>query len=130
MRALANRGTGRVDAVLIEVKNVQATAVGVTPPEALPSSGMGDVRVLIDNPRVIVTRQRYAPNAYTTRARHFHPHDSVVVYRRGGYTWLPYGHSGPARVRGGDLDIVPANTWHTFGNAGSDPLEFLAIFPK
>jgi quercetin dioxygenase-like cupin family protein len=130
LRVLENRGTVRVDAVLIEVKNVPPSAVGVTPPEALPSIGTVDVRVLIDNPRVIVTRQRYSPNAYTTGARHFHPQDSVVVYLGGGNTWLPSGGWDPSRVRRGDVDIIPANTLHTFGNAGGDPLEFLAIFAK
>lgn len=130
VQALENSGAVRVDAVLIEVKNVPPSAIGVTPPEALPSTGSIDVRLLIDNPRVIVTRQRYSQNAGTTSARHFHPQDSVVVYLRGGYTWLPYGGSGPSPVRRGDIEIVPANTFHSFGNAGGDPLEFLTIFAK
>jgi quercetin dioxygenase-like cupin family protein len=127
---LENRGSRRVEAVLIELKNVPARAFGITPPEALPATGAVDVRLLIDNPRVTVTRQLYSPGAYAAEAWHFHPQDAIVVYLRGGYTWLPYVGWGPYRVRRGEIDVVPANTVHSFGNAGSDPLEFVVIFPK
>lgn len=129
-RELENRGSVRVKAVLIELKNVPTSAIGVTPPEALPGTGAVDVRLLIDNPRVIVTKQRYSPSAYIGGPWHFHPQDAVIVYLRGGYTWLPYAGWGAYRVRRGDIDVVPANTFHTFSNAGGDPLEFLVIFPK
>lgn len=128
-RELENRGRARVDAVVIELKNAPPGS-GVTPPEALPGTGAVDVRLLIDNPRVTVTKQRYSASAYAAGPRHFHPQDAIVVYLRGGYTWLPYGGWGPYRVLRGDIDIVPANTFHAFGNAGGDPLEFLAIFLK
>lgn len=128
-RELENRGKVRVEAILIELKNVPTSAASVTPPEALPATGAVDVRLLIDNPRVIVTKQLFSSNAYAG-PWHFHPQDAVIVYLRGGHTWLPYGGWGPYRVRRGDIDVVPANTFHRFGNAGGDPLEFLAIFPK
>ena len=56
--------------------------------------------------------------------------NAVIVYLHGGYTWLPTAGWDTYRVRRGDIDVLPANTIHTFGNAGGDPLEFLAIFPK
>jgi quercetin dioxygenase-like cupin family protein len=126
---LENRGKLRMEAVLIELKNAPTSAVGVTPLEALPGTDDGDVRLLIDNARVIVTKQRYSPNAYTG-PWHFHPQDAIIVYLRGGYTWLPSARGGPYRVNRGDFDVLPANTFHAFSNAGGDPLEFLVIFPK
>jgi quercetin dioxygenase-like cupin family protein len=127
---LENRGSRRVEAVLIELKHVSASTFGITPPEALPATGAVDARILIDNPRVTVTRQRYFPGTYAAEAWHFHPQDAVVVYLRGGYTWPPTLDWGAYRVRRGEVDVVPANTVHTFSNAGSDPLEFVVIFPK
>ena len=127
---LENRGNRRVEAVLIELKNVPASTFGITPPEALSATGAGDARILIDNPRVTVTRQRYSPGTYAAEAWHFHPQDAVVVYLRGGYTWAPTADGGPYRVRRGEVDVVPANTVHSFSNAGSDPLEAVVIFPK
>jgi quercetin dioxygenase-like cupin family protein len=127
---LENRGRLRVDAVLIELKNGPVSAPGITPPEVLPTADAVDVRLLIDNPRVIVAKQRYFAGAYAVGPRHFHPQDALIVYLRGGFTLLPYSAQGPYRVRRGDIDVLPANTFHRFGNAGGDPLEFLVIFPK
>ncbi len=126
---LENRGNRRVEAVLIELKNVPASTFGITPPEALSATGAGDARILIDNPRVTVTRQRYSPGTYAAEAWHFHPQDAVVVYLReatpGRRPW-----TGDPSVRRGEVDVVPANTVHSFSNAGSDPLEAVVIFPK
>jgi hypothetical protein len=126
---LENRGRLCVEAVLIEVQNVPASAPGVTPPEMLSMADAVEVRLLIDNPRVIVTKQRYLPGAYAG-PRHFHPQDAVIVYLRGGYTWLPYFAPGPHRVRRETLMFCPRTRFHRFSNAGGDPLEFLVIFPK
>jgi oxalate decarboxylase/phosphoglucose isomerase-like protein (cupin superfamily) len=41
-----------------------------------------------------------------------------------------FGSWGSYHVRRGEVDLVPANSMHTLGNAGSDPLEFLVILPK
>ena len=128
-RELENRGRFSVEAISIELKNTQPIDTGVTPLEALPTDDLIDTRVLIDNPRVVVTKLRYFPNAYAG-AWHSHPQDAVIVYLRGGYTWVPMVGWDTYRVRRGDIDVLPANTLHTFGNAGGDPLEFLAIFPK
>ena len=92
---LENRGSRRVEAVLIELKNVPASTAGITPLEALPATAAGDARILIDNPRVTVTRQRYSPGTYAAEAWHFHPQDAVVVYLRGGYTWPSTVDWGP-----------------------------------
>jgi quercetin dioxygenase-like cupin family protein len=128
--SLENRGRGRVDALVIEVKKTEGRAASITPPEALPATGVVDVRVLIDNPQVVVTKQRYLPGTYAFPGWHFHPQDTLVVYLNGGYVGQPYGRWGLQHVRRGDIDVVPANAFHSFANPGIDPLEFLAIFPK
>jgi quercetin dioxygenase-like cupin family protein len=127
---LHNRGKARLDALVIEVKNVEARAVGLTPPEALPSTGPVGVRVLVDNPQVLVTHHRYLPGVHSPAGWHFHPQDAVLVYLTGGYVAPPDGAWGLHRVRRGDIDVVPANMFHGFANPGIDPLEFLAIFPR
>jgi quercetin dioxygenase-like cupin family protein len=128
--ALENRGKVPVEGLVIELKDVERRGPGTTPPEALPSTGAVDIRVLIDNPHVIVTRQRYLPGVYPFPGWHFHPQDTLVVYLSGGYVGQPQGSWGLQRVRRGDVDVVPANMFHGFANPGIDPLEFLAIFPK
>jgi quercetin dioxygenase-like cupin family protein len=127
--SLQNRGQGRADAVVVELKAGQARATA-PPQEALLRSGEIDTRVLIDNPRVTVIKHRYWPYSYAIGPWHFHSEDAVVVYLRGGYTWASATGPEPYRVRRGEIDIVPRNTFHTFANAGGDPLEFLTIFPK
>jgi quercetin dioxygenase-like cupin family protein len=126
---LENRGRARIEAIAIELKDVPAGAGRGTPPEALRVSRSAEVRHLIDNLRVLVTGHRYARGAVVDPL-HFHPDDVLVVYLRGGYTWPVAGGWGPTRVRRGDVDVVPANTFHTLANAGSDPLEFLVIVPR
>lgn len=126
---LENRGSVRFDAISIALKDVPASQPGVTPPEAFPVAGATDVRVVIDNPRVTVVKARYKSNAYSGPL-HFHPRDAVVVYLGGGYAWPTGGTWGSYRVARGDVDLIPANTLHAFGNAGSDPLDVLVIVPK
>jgi len=127
---LENRGRFNVEAIAVELKNASPGDVRITPPEALPVDGMVDARVLIDNPRVIVTRLRYFSNTYAADPWHFHPQDGIIVYLRGGNPWVPYDAWEASRVRRGDIAVLPANTFHSFGNTGGDPLEFLVIFPK
>jgi quercetin dioxygenase-like cupin family protein len=126
---LQNRGSARVQAIAIELKNVPPDAAGGTPPEAISGPYGVEGRILVDNPRVLVTKYRYAPNAFTY-PRHLHSSDVLIVYLRGGYAWPVLGDWGAQRVRRGEVDVIPANTWHVLGNAGSDPLEFLAIIPR
>ncbi len=142
-RTLENRGRARFDAIAIELKDVPAPAAGVTPPEAIPSTDLIDIWRLVDNPRVLVTKLRYAPVTALDQL-HFHPRDTLVVYLKGGYIWpateqsrewypyaWPFMRGAPSlRVDRGDVDVVPANTFHSFSNAGGEPLEFLAIFVK
>lgn len=142
-RTLENRGRARFDAIVIEVKEGAAPAAPVTPPEAIPSTDLIDIWRLVDNPRVLVTKLRYAP-VTSLDPMHFHPRDTLVVYLKGGYVWpaveqsrewypyaWPFMRGAPSlRVERGDVDVVPANTFHSFSNAGGDPLEFLAIFVK
>jgi hypothetical protein len=138
---LENRGPARFEAIVIEVKGASAPPGRATPPEAIPSSDRADLWRLIDNPRVLVTKLRYAP-VTSPDAMHFHPHDTLVIYLNGGYTrsateqssdWYPWPIARwlpTERVARGDVDVIPANTFHSFSNAGFDPLEFLAIFVK
>jgi mannose-6-phosphate isomerase-like protein (cupin superfamily) len=128
-RPLDNRGTVRFEAISIALKDVPVSRPSGTPPEAFPLTDAADVRILIDNPRVIVLKARYRSNAYSGPL-HFHPKDTVVIYLGGGSAWPMNGRWGSTRVRRGDIELVPANTLHTFGNAGSDPLDVLVIAPK
>jgi quercetin dioxygenase-like cupin family protein len=126
---LENRGRARLDAIVIELKEVPAGAGRGTPPEALAVSRSAEVRHLVDNPSVLVTGHRYAPGTVVDPL-HFHPDDVLIVYLRGGFIWPAGGSWGATRVRRGDVDVVPANTFHRLGNAGGDPLEFLVIVPR
>jgi mannose-6-phosphate isomerase-like protein (cupin superfamily) len=128
-RPLENRGSARFEAISIGLKDMPANPASGTPPEALPFPDASDVRILIDNPRVIVLKTRYRSNAYSGPL-HFHPKDTAVIYLGGGYVWPMNGMWGSYRVTRGEIDLVPANTLHTFGNAGSDPLDVLVIAPK
>jgi hypothetical protein len=140
-RALENRSRARFDAIQIELKDVPAPAAAVTPPEAIPSTDQIDIWRLIDNQRVLVTKLRYRP-VTSVDPMHFHLRDTLVVYLKGGYIWQaveqsrdwyvwPFMRWAPTqRVSRSDVDVVPANTFHSFGNAGGDPLEFLAVFVK
>lgn len=126
---LDNRGRARMQAIAIELKEAPVGAGRGTPPEALAVSRTAELRPLVDNPRVLVTGHRYAPGT-TVDPLHFHADDVLVVYLRGGHVWPTDGTWGATRVRRGDVDVVPANTFHRLANAGSDPLEFLVIVPR
>jgi quercetin dioxygenase-like cupin family protein len=124
-----NRGRVRLEALAIELKDAPPSATSGTPLEAVYSSYGVDVSSLIDNPRVVVTKQRYEPISYGGPL-HFHAEDVLVVYLRGGQTWPMSGFWGASRVRRGDVEVIPANTLHRLGNASSDPLELLVIVPR
>jgi quercetin dioxygenase-like cupin family protein len=126
--AIENRGPDRLDGIAIELKDAPR-AGGPTPPEALDAEYGVQVTTLIDNPRVLVTKHRYDPLAYGGPL-HVHGDDVIVVYLRGGYTWPASDVWGAARVRRGDVGVIPANTPHRLANAGSDPLELLVIVPR
>jgi len=128
-RPLENRGHERFDAIAIGVKDGPASGRAGTPAELINLTDQADVRVLIDSPRAMVLKARYRSNAYATPV-HLHPRDLLAVYLAGGYTWLPKMEWGTYRVSRGDVDLVPADTFHVFGNAGSDPLDCLLILPK
>jgi quercetin dioxygenase-like cupin family protein len=127
--AIQNRGPDRLDGLAIDLKDTPRPPAGVTPPEALDAKYGVEVSTVIDNPRVLVMKQRYDPLAYAGPL-HFHGDDVLVVYLRGGYTWPASAFWGAARVRRGDVDVIPANTPHRLANAGGDPLELLVIVPK
>jgi hypothetical protein len=146
-RVLENRGIAPFEAIVIELKDAPATGSGA-PPEATRSSDYAETSPVIDNPRVLVTKLRYAQSTFVD-PMHAHPNDTVVVYLNSGYSfkwgeakdagyalpgldWYAPGgwFAGPQRVTRADVDVVPANTIHSFGNAGGDPLEFLAVLLK
>ena len=125
---LQNRGARALEAIAIDLKSGSSGAGG-TPPEALNTPYQAEVKTLIDNARILVTKHRYAPTTFVDPP-HFHPDDMFVVYLQSGYTWPVLGGWGPYRVRRGEVDLVPANSLHMLSNAGSDPLEFLVILPR
>lgn len=127
--AIENRGRVPIEAIAIELKDVREGVAEGTPPEALGVYSDAEVSPLIDNSRVLVAKHRYAPNSITGPL-HFHTEDMFVVYLRGGYAWPAVGGWNTYRVRRGEVDVIPANTFHLLGNAGGDPLEFLVIVPK
>lgn len=127
--AIQNRGPLRLDGISIELKDAPPSPGAATPPEALDEEYGVEVTTLIDNPQVLVTKHRYDPLTYAGPL-HFHRDDVLVVYLRGGYTWPAAAFWGAARVRRGDVDVIPANTLHRLANAGGDPLELLVIVPK
>jgi hypothetical protein len=145
-RVLDNRGVAPFEAIVIELKDAPATT-GAAPPEAARSSEYADAWPMIDNTRVLVTKLRYEPSTFVDEL-HLHPNDTVVVYLNAGYSvewreapstgyswpapdWFAPGwYADPQRVVRADVDVVPANTMHSFGNAGGDPLEFLAVVLK
>jgi quercetin dioxygenase-like cupin family protein len=125
-----NRGPRPLEAIAIDLKGAPSGATSGTPPEALNTPYRAETKTLIDNARILVTKHRYAPTTFVDPP-HFHPDDMLVVYLQGGYTWPVLGGGwGAYRVRRGEVDVVPANSLHTLGNAGSDPLEFLVILPR
>jgi hypothetical protein len=128
-RELRNRGRARFEGLLIEFKNVTQRTSGATLPEAYGWPDVVDAWRLIENPQVTVVKERLYPVTYYD-SQHFHNEDVIVVYLGAGYTWPPVKTLGYYRVNRGDFDIVPANTLHSFANAGGDPLVFLVIAPK
>ena len=126
---LQNRGARPLEAIAIDLKAGPSGGTSGTPPEALSTPYRAETKTLIDNARVLVTKHRYAPTTFVDPP-HFHPDDMLVVYLQSGYTWPVLGGWGSYRVRRGEVDVVPANSLHTLGNAGSDPLEFLVILPR
>ena len=126
--AIKNRGAHRVEALIIELKDAPESAVRSTSPESLTGTGLA-VTTLIDNPRVLVLKHRYAPHASVAR-RHFHDEDVLLIYLRGGNVWPLDGSWGSVRVGQGEIGIVPAHTLHTLSNAGGDPLEMLVVIPR
>lgn len=137
-----NRGRARFEALIIDLKSSVRRAPGTSPPEKVHGSRIAqrsaygdtvsgmDARNLIDNEYISVTKQRYGPGSYAYfEPLHFHPQDAVVIILRGGAAWPATGRLGPDVVRRGDVRVVPANTIHRAGNAGSDPLELLLIIP-
>jgi quercetin dioxygenase-like cupin family protein len=127
--ALQNRGPGRLEAIAIELKDVAPGSSSGTPLEAIDPEPTVTITSLINNERVLVAKHRYEP-ASAGGPPHFHAEDVLLVYLRGGYTWPLTNYWGVTPVRRGEVEVVPANTFHRLGNAGSDPLELLVIVPK
>jgi quercetin dioxygenase-like cupin family protein len=127
--AVQNAGSNRVEAIAIELKDVPAGPSSGTPLEAIDPEPTVTVTSLINNERVLVAKHRYEP-ASAGGPPHFHPEDVLLVYLRGGYTWPLTSYWGATPVRRGEVEVIPANTFHRLGNAGSDPLELLVIVPK
>lgn len=126
--AIQNRGAHRVEALMIELKGAPESGVRSTSPESLAGTDL-TVTTLIDKPRVLVLKHRYAPHASVARW-HFHDEDVLLIYLRGGNVWPLDGSWGSVRVRQGEIGILPPHTLHTLSNAGGDPLEMLVVIPR
>jgi quercetin dioxygenase-like cupin family protein len=124
-----NRGSARLQAIAIELKDVPPGAGRGTLQTEPVADDRVSVTTLIDNPRVLVTKHSYGPITLDAPA-HLHPEDVLVVYLRGGYTWPQTDFWGASRVRRGDVEVIPANTYHRLANAGGDPMELLVIVPR
>lgn len=140
-----NLGAARFEAILVELKTAPLAMAPALPPEVNASSDgttvdpmrlaahyPGDrvqVSRLVDDSNVLVVKERFPP---TTRVDllHFHAQDSVRVYLRRGDVVGATGRVGMRGVRRGQFDVLPPNTLHAFSNAGSDPIEFIAVYPK
>lgn len=140
-RAIENRATTRFEALLIELK-AAPSAIPAPPAPELVRGDPTDVvaywpydrdrqRVtwLIDNERVTVSKHRLPPWLRTERP-HFHPYESVLVYLSGGELSGSTARYGSRRARRGEFDVLPANMLHALRNMGTDPIEFLIVWPK
>lgn len=123
---LRNRGPVRLEAISIELRQPPRGGSFTLP---LQTPYGVHVTPLIDNSHVLVSKHRYDPLPCTGPLR-AHSDDVVVVYLRSGYVFPWNGFWGTWRVRRGDVDVIPANTYHCPGNAGGDPLELLVIAPR
>jgi hypothetical protein len=134
--AMQNRGATRFDAVFVELKVPAAQGPAPTVPELMPADTRYDPYLrehkgasLFDNDRVTVSKHRVVPYAWT-QAYHTHPREAVVVYLRGGEMSGTNAQPGYHRVRRGGFDVLPADLFHTLYNGGTDPVDFVAVWPK
>ena len=143
--ALDNEGSGRFEAILVELKAGPFSFDTGLPPETNPtpyrphgtwsSDDVGiapyDVRFsrLLDNSRVAVTKQRFGPTAFVD-ALHFHTRDHLFVYLGRGEVTGATPRWNRHRVERGQVDVLPPNVLHLFSNIGSEPIEFISIHPK
>lgn len=143
--ALDNRGPGRFEAVLVELKAASSPSTAGLPPEASTTAyyergtvRSDDVTVvpyevqierLLDNSRVTVTKQRFGPTARVDQF-HLHTQDSLFVYLGRGEVQGATARWGRHRVERGQVDVLTPYVLHVFSNAGSDPIEFITVHPK
>jgi quercetin dioxygenase-like cupin family protein len=135
-RILENRAAARFEAIIVELKDGASRSAG-TPPELSPwtmtdyGTMTDHVRVkrLIENSRLSVSKHRLA-SAIPTELPHFHTREAVIIYLTRGATGGTTGRVWARNVARGDVDLVPANTLHSFWNAASDPIDFISVFPK
>jgi hypothetical protein len=138
--ALDNQARTTFEAIFVELVSAAAPPPSPLPPEILPErieayapdyyAEGHRVRTIVDTPRVLVTRHRLPPWQPRLERLHTHPRGIVLVYLAGGEMAGSTGRFGVRRVRRGDIDVLPAGTWHAFRNAGNDAIEFLMITPK
>jgi quercetin dioxygenase-like cupin family protein len=140
-RAIENRAKTRFEALLIEFKVARSDIPAPLAPELAPAEptdvvaywpydrGTRRVTSLIDNERVAVSKHRLVPLIQTERC-HFHPREAVLVYLSRGELSGSTARYGFRRARRGEFDVLPANTLHALRNMGTDPIEFLIVWPK
>ena len=143
---LENHGPARFEAIIIQFK--QSVLQGAPTPavqraySARSGATAGPIhaiewrmygsepvksQMLIDRPRLTVTKERYPVTTFLDPVR-ADPNDTVVVYLRGSYVWSaePW-YPAAVRVHRGDVRVLPANALYTLSNAGGDPSEFIVV---
>jgi hypothetical protein len=134
--ALQNRAATRFDAMFVELKASPSSGPAPSVPELMPADTRYDsylrehrAAALVENDRVTVSRHRVVPYAWT-QDYHTHPREAVVIYLRGGDMSGTSARPGYHRVRRGGFDVLPADLFHTLYNGGTDPIDFVAVWPK
>ena len=143
---LENHGPARFEAIVIQFKQpvLQGAPTPAVQGAYSPRSGAtaGPIhaiewrtygsepvksQMLIDRPRLTVTKERYPVTTFLDPVR-ADPNDTVVVYLRGSYVWSaePW-YPAAVRVHRGDVRVLPANALYTLSNAGGDPSEFIVV---
>lgn len=83
---------------------------------------------LRDDPKAIVTRVRFEPNA--AEPPHTHPYDVLLVPVLPGTLDLMIGDRKVTAVAPGEVQFIPKDVVHHLKNAGGQPFELIAIALK
>jgi len=130
----------RILAFVSVVSFVVSSAVGLHArrAQAVPSVGLGAQgraetpgitrTTLKDDPKTTVTRVHFNPGAL--EPPHTHPYDVMIVAVTSGPVDFGIADKTIRDLKAGDVQFVPRDTIHHFGNAGREPFEVIAIAIK